>query len=184
MTDNSDAIKIRKFSLNSDSVFKLISGPVPRFSSLSADRGLMQLKLPNQNHLSRYCYRKMHGLNQEIETAVPNAAHAAGIRAGGRVWDTPTVTVTTLACTPLCGALLGTHDCPLHTWMCPFHHTGIPSHSTDQLSSSQVVRFALQRSSMALEQSHGSLCSADSPLLLLLLLLPFLIFPVCALEGK
>lgn len=92
--------------------------------------------------------------------------------------DTLTVTGMTLAHTPMCGALLGTCDCPHHTAMCHFHHTGIPSCSTGQLSSSQLVHFALQRSSMAFEPSGGSLCSADSPLL------PFLIFPVCVLTVK
>lgn len=88
--------------------------------------------------------------------------------------DTLTVTVRTLAHTPM----WGTCDCPHHTSMCHFHHTGIPSRSTGQLSSSQLVHVALQGSSMAFEQSGGSPCSADSPLL------PFLIFPVCVPKVK
>lgn len=155
-------------------MFKLISGPVPGFSSLFADRGLMQLKPPNQSHLSPYCYRKMHGLKQEIETAVPNAACAARIRAGGCVWGH-----SHCHCQDS-----GTHPHVRHVWLpsphlhvsFPPHRDPLPFHWPAQLFSTCPP---LQGSSMAFEQSGGSPCSADSPLL------PFLeIFPVCVPKVK
>lgn len=59
----------------------------------------------------------------------------------------------------------------------PSHRDPLLLHWPAQLLSSRC--FALQRTSLALEQSGGSLCSANSPFLL-----PFLTFPLCALKGK
>lgn len=179
MADNSNAIKISKISLNSDNMFKLISEPVPGFSSLSADRGVMQLKLPNKTVCHVTVTEKCMAWTKRLKLQCQMLPMLPGSKQVAVSGDTLTVTVTTLARTPMCVALLCTCDCPHHSWMCPFHHTGIPSRSIDQLSSSKAVRLALQRSSMILKQSHGSLCSADAPLLL-----SFLIFPVCALKGE
>lgn len=89
-------------------------------------------------------------------------------------------TGTTLAHSPVCGALLGSASalsragCAL-----PITQGSPPAPLTSPAPLKLLLCFALQRSSLALEQSGGSLCSANSPFLL-----PFFTFPLRALKGK
>lgn len=175
MTDNSKAIKIRKISPHSEWQQAQAS-----FQDLGSPHSLLTedwaAQTPSQSHLSRYCYRKML-LRQEMKPQCQMLPGSLpGSLLGGCVWG---LSLSRLWHTLLCVGHCWAVSVPSAELDVPFpsHRDPLLLHWPAQLLSSRC--FALQRSSLALEQSGGSLCSANSPFLL-----PFLTFPLCALKGK